>query len=382
MAANEPTPGPSNAKKCRKSDQYTDHELLRVLEDSDVEFREDEPDEGDWHLETAETDHSDDSVEAELSSMFRDSSESDDTGDDDEEIADDKEPALAEMTGGEVSSISGNVDDRPQNTLEAFPPLLRKDTVDNPAGKSSITTNKRRRTCDGSSTDEEDINLSLKVVGDIQKTVLETVSDNIVSIDSNSESSTSLDRSNMLASPEQVEVTSESHSVALDAPVDGNALLLVTPQPRAAVPVRQSMQTDSLADATESKHDEVASDCQQQATSQPKSQDEEAEFYNNNTQTVNESVHRSDGALEECLQTDSAPPLADEMVAHDCPSDPPTPLSVENCSGGGRSRHSVKASVNANRKKSKKKGSNANRDGGLQSDSQEVSGMEWHEMID
>ncbi|XP_046980692.1 piggyBac transposable element-derived protein 4-like [Schistocerca americana] len=98
MAANEPTPGPSNAKKCRKSDQYTDHELLRVLEDSDVEFREDEPDEGDWHLETAETDHSDDSVEAELSSMFRDSSESDDTGDDDEEIADDKEPALAEVS--------------------------------------------------------------------------------------------------------------------------------------------------------------------------------------------------------------------------------------------------------------------------------------------
>ncbi|XP_049944339.1 protein roadkill-like [Schistocerca serialis cubense] len=70
----------------------------------------------------------------------------------------------------------------------------------------------------------------------------------------------------------------------------------------------------------------------------------------------------------------------DEMVAHDCPSDPPTPPSVENCSGGGRNRHSVKARVNANRKKSKKKGSNANRDGGLQSDSQEVSGMEWHEM--
>ncbi|XP_046983239.1 26S proteasome non-ATPase regulatory subunit 10-like [Schistocerca americana] len=38
------------------------------------------------------------------------------------------------------------------------------------------------------------------------------------------------------------------------------------------------------------------------------------------------------------------------MVAHDCPSDPPTPPSVENCSGGGRSRHSVKARVNAKRK--------------------------------
>ncbi|XP_049767584.1 piggyBac transposable element-derived protein 4-like [Schistocerca cancellata] len=98
MAATEPTQGPSNAKKCRKSDQYTAHELLRVLEDSDVEFREDETDEGDWHLETAATDHSDDSVEAELSRMFRDSSESDDTGDDDEEIADDKEPALAEVS--------------------------------------------------------------------------------------------------------------------------------------------------------------------------------------------------------------------------------------------------------------------------------------------
>ncbi|XP_049769372.1 ankyrin repeat domain-containing protein 65-like [Schistocerca cancellata] len=55
------------------------------------------------------------------------------------------------------------------------------------------------------------------------------------------------------------------------------------------------------------------------------------------------------------------------MVAHDCPSDPPTPPSVENCSGGGRSRHSVEARLNANRKKSIKKGCNANRDGGLQS---------------
>ncbi|XP_049796019.1 ankyrin homolog [Schistocerca nitens] len=62
------------------------------------------------------------------------------------------------------------------------------------------------------------------------------------------------------------------------------------------------------------------------------------------------------------------------MVAHDCPSDPPTPPSVENCSGGGRSRHSVKARVNANRKKSKKKGSKANQDGGLQSLSAEERG--------
>ncbi|XP_049771992.1 inactive glutathione S-transferase D3-like [Schistocerca cancellata] len=59
------------------------------------------------------------------------------------------------------------------------------------------------------------------------------------------------------------------------------------------------------------------------------------------------------------------------MVAHDCPSDSLTRPSVENYSMGGRSRSSVKASVNANRKKSKKKGLNANRGGSLPSDPQE-----------
>lgn len=95
MATNEPTPGPSNVKRSRKSVKLTEEQLLSVLDDSDFLCSEDEAYHGDCHLEAAEEWQSDDSVEAQLSNLFRDSSESDDTDHDDcVEIDDKNEPDL------------------------------------------------------------------------------------------------------------------------------------------------------------------------------------------------------------------------------------------------------------------------------------------------
>ncbi|XP_049772081.1 uncharacterized protein LOC126154242 [Schistocerca cancellata] len=96
MVANEPTPGPSNVKRSRKSVKLTEKQLLSVLDNSDFLYSEDEAYHGDCHLEAAEELQSDDSEKAQLSNLFHDSSESDDTDHNDcVEIDDEKEPDLS-----------------------------------------------------------------------------------------------------------------------------------------------------------------------------------------------------------------------------------------------------------------------------------------------